>query len=292
MRGRPPSMQTYVLAAIRVGLAAFALTACTLGTAPEFSQDVSVAPMRHGTGEEATPSGVKRAQLEAEIMRFADRYAGRMATEMFRINEQDTSRDLRWLSLGWIAKSRTAVVNIAVGPNAVENMLDMVVLSSLTRHSVETYWVPEFFGEELGAGLVDAARVLDEDIWAIAGEVLTADQQADLRLLIAEWIEKHPDDINFWEVRFDGFSGQRAAELEMVQQSGGLLGEVAQTRQTAEQIQQFGERVLYYMQRAPTITRLEAQWAVQDMIRQPEFAGLFESTSRMTQSAERFAAVA
>jgi hypothetical protein len=70
------------------------------------------------------------------------------------------------------------------------------------------------------------------------------------------------------------------------------LGEVAQTRQTAEQIQMFGERVLYYMQRAPTITRQEAQFAVLDLIRQPEFAGLFESTSRLTLAADRFASVA
>jgi hypothetical protein len=93
-------------------------------------------------------------------------------------------------------------------------------------------------------------------------------------------------------VRFSGFSGQRAAELEMVEQTGGLLGEVAQTRQTAEQMQQFGERVLFYMQRAPTITRLEAQSAVYQLISQPEFAGLFESTSRLTLAADRFAEVA
>jgi hypothetical protein len=275
-----------------IALMAVGLGGCDLGSAPQVSQDVSVAPVRFGQGEAAMPTNVKRAQLEAEIMRFADRFAGRMATEMFRIHELDTSRDLRWLTTGWIVKSRTAVVIIAVGPNAVENMLDMVVLTSLTRHSVETYWVPEFFGEEVGQGLVEAARILDEDIWAIAGEVLTPEQQADLRLLIAEWIEKNPNELNFWEVRFDGFSGQRAAELEKVEQTGGLLGEVAQTRQTAEQIQMFGERVLYYMQRAPTITRQEAQFAVLDLIRQPEFAGLFESTSRLTLAADRFASVA
>ncbi len=292
MWGKPPLTQWRCGAVFWVGLATVGLGGCTFGTAPEVSQDVTVAPVRFGQSEAATPSGVKRAQLEAEIMRFADRYAGRMAAEMFRINEQDTSADLRPLTMGWIVKSRTAAVIIAVGPNAVENMLDMVVLTSLTRHSVETYWVPDFFGEELGRGLVEASRTLDEDIWAIAGEVLTPEQQADLRLLIAEWIEKNPDDLNFWEVRFDGFSGQRAAELEKVEQSGGLLGEVAQTRQTAEQIQLFGERVLYYMQRAPTITRQEAQFAVYQMFAQPEFAGLFESTSRLTLTADRFAAVA
>lgn len=131
------------LAVIWVACVCIGLAACTFGTAPQLSQDVTVAPVRYGQDDAATPSGVKRAQLEAEIMRFADRYAGRMATEMFRISDLDTSRDMRWLTQGWIVKSRTAVVTIAVGPNAVENMLDMMVLTSLTRHSVETYWVPK-----------------------------------------------------------------------------------------------------------------------------------------------------
>ena len=275
-----------------IGLVAIGLGGCDLGSAPQFSQDVTVAPLRYSDSEAATPTGIKRAQLEAEIMRFSDRYAGRMATEMFRIQKQDKKRDLRWFTTGWIKNSRIAVVDIAIGPNAVENLLDMLVLTALTRHSVEAYWAPTFLGEELGQGLVEASRTLEADIWEGAEIVLTPDQLEDMRALIAEWIEQNPDDINFWEARFGGFSGQRAAELEQVQQSGGLLGEVAQTRQTAEQMQQFGERVLYYMQRAPLITRQEAQLAVYDLISQPEFAGLFDSTLRLTQTADRFATVA
>lgn len=292
MPGRYARISSCAASILSIGLVAIGLGGCALGTAPEVSQDVSVAPIGFGQSEAATPTGVKRAQLEAVIMRFADRYAGRMATEMFRIRQQDTSRDLQWFTTGWNKNSRTAVVGIAVGPNAVENLLDMLVLTALTRHSVETYWAPEFLGDELGQGLVEASRTLEQDIWRGAEIVLSPDQQADLRALLAEWIERHPDEHNFWEMRFSGFSGQRAVELEQVKGTGGLLGEVAQTRRTAEQIQQFGERVLYYMQRAPTITRLEAQFAVYDLVRLPEFAGLFESSSRMTLAADRFAAVA
>ena len=292
MSGRYERQGPPAASILSIGLVAIGLVGCALGTAPEVSQDVNVAPLRFGQSEAATPTGVKRAQLEAEIMRFADRYAGRMATEMFRIRQQNTSRDLRWFTTGWVKNSRIAVVDIAIGPNAVENLLDMLVLTALTRHSVETYWAPEFLGDELGQGLIEASRILEEDIWRGAEVVLTPEQQAELRALIAKWIEQNPDELDFWEVRFGGFSGQRAAELEQLEQSGGLLGEVAQTRQTAEQMQQFGERVLYYMQRAPTITRLEAQSAVYELVRQPEFAGLFESTSRLTVAADRFAAVA
>ena len=56
--------------------------------------------------------------------------------------------------------SQETVVDIAIGPNAVENLLDMLVLATLTRQEVESYWVPEYFGEEHGEGLLRAFRDL------------------------------------------------------------------------------------------------------------------------------------
>lgn len=278
---------------LSIGLLATGLAGCALGSVPPpVSQNVSVAPLGFGRGETAAPTNVKRAQLEAEVMRFADRYAGRMATEMYRIQQARDGRDLRWFTTLWNKNSRAAVVDIAVGSNAVENMLDMLVLTALTRHSVEKYFVPKLLGEKLGQGLLQASRALEDDAWSGGAKVLTPEQFVALRTLIDDWIEQHPGELDFWEVRIGGFSGQRAAELARIAQTGGLLGEVAQTRQTAEQIQQFGERVLYYMQRAPAITRLEAQFAVYDLMRQPEFTGLFESSSQLTAAAGRFATVA
>jgi hypothetical protein len=280
---------------LRMSLAAIALAGCAFGSKPPpASQDVTIAPIQPGTDEAAAaaPTGMKRAQLEAEIMRFADRYAGRMATEMFLIQRKPVGRDVRWFAVEWNRHCRTAVVSIAVGPNAVENLLDMLVLTSLARRTVESYVIPEILGEELGKGLLEASRALEKDAWEGAEKVLTAEQAAALRSLIAGWIEQNPGELNFWEVRFRGFAGQRAAQLSQVTYTGGLLGEVEQTRQTAERFRQLSERVLYYMQRAPAITRLEAQFAVYDFMRQPEVADLFESSARLTTVADRLAAVA
>jgi len=264
---------------------------CATGPAPRASQEVTVAPIG-AAGPTPTPSGIKRQQLGAEIMRFADRYAGRMATESHRIRQSAATPEHRWASVGLDMASRAAVVDIAVGPNAVENLLDMLVLTSLTRHAFEKYWALKFLGPELGEGLIRAARTLEEDIWRTANGVLTEAQQKDLKALIQDWHKQHPDQHDFWDVRFAGFSGQRATDLERITQTGGLLGEVQQARATAEQMQEFGERVLYYLQRAPTITRLQAQFAVYDLMRQPEFAGIFDDARRFTETTQRLAQVA
>jgi hypothetical protein len=252
------------------------------------SQDVTVAKI--GEGAESRPA-IQRQQLEVEIMRYGDRYAARMSLEADRIKEKATTPELRRFASGWKLACQSTVVEIAVGPNAVENLLDMMVLASLTREEFETYWIPEVLGEELGQGLLKASRMLEEEIWQGSKRVLTPEQQNDLRTLIHEWNEQHPDQHYFWGIRFAGFTDQRAIELQSVQQTGGLLGEIAQTRETAVEMREFGERVMYYMQRAPNLTRLQAEFGMQEILNMPEVMQLLDDSERLTRSSERYAAV-
>lgn len=251
------------------------------------SDDVTVTAI--GAGSSGTRPNVKRQQLEAELMRYADRYAGRMALEAQQINEKATSAELRWFAAGWNLASQRAVLDISIGPNEVENLLDMLVFAALTRIEVESYWVPEYLGEDLGQGLLHSARLLEDDIWGLSGRVLTANQQNDLRTMIHAWNEANPDQHYFWGVRFSGFTGQRAADIAHLEQSGGLLAEVQMTREAAAEIQAFSERLLHYLQRAPAITRLEAEFAVTGILRNPEVAGLMSDATRISESSARYA---
>lgn len=250
------------------------------------SQDVTVAKI--GAGPEGKPA-IKRQQLAVEVMRYGDRYFARMSLEADRIRDKATTPELRRFATGWKLACQTTVVEIAVGPNAVENLLDMMVLASLTREEFETYWVPEYLGEDLGQGLLKASRMLEEEIWEDSKRVLTPEQQNDLRALIHEWNQQHPDQHYFWGIRFAGFTDQRAIELQQVEETGGLLGEIAQTRETAVEMREFGERVMYYMQRAPNLTRLQAEFGLREMLNTPEAVQLLDNTERLTRSTERYA---
>ena len=252
------------------------------------SQDVTVAKIG---AEAAAKPAMQRQQLEVEIMRYGDRYSARMSLEADRIREKATTPELHRFATGWKLACQTAVVDIAVGPNAVENLLDMMVLASLTREELETYWIPEYLGAELGQGLLNAAQMLEEEIWEGSKRVLTPEQQNDLRTLIHEWNKQHPDQHYFWSIRFAGFTDQRAIELQSVEETGGLLGEIAQTRETAVEMREFGERVMYYMQRAPNLTRLQAEFGMREMLNTPEVIQLLDNTERITRSTERYAAV-
>ena len=79
-----------------------------------------------------------------------------MSLEADRIMDRAGTPELRWFATGWKLASRSAVLDIAVGPNAVENLLDMLVLVTLTRQEVEQYWAPKYLGPKLGQGLLEA----------------------------------------------------------------------------------------------------------------------------------------
>jgi len=261
-----------------------AVMAACAGNAQQEPQLV-VAPL----GSNAlTTTGMTRAELEDHVRRFADRYFTRIAIATNQLAKNTTSDEHANLMHDWKTVSQTAVVDIAIGPNAVTNLLDMMALTRLSRLVVENYWVPEVFGEELGSEFQRAFVDLESDIWTVADDVLTQQQQDDLGVLVDDWHAENPDQYYPWYIRLSNFSGQRAASLAAVQQSDGMLKEVARAREAAEEIQAFGERVLFYLQRAPMITSNEFESGVGDVLNRPQVARLLNDTEHFVESVDRF----
>jgi len=247
------------------------------------TEQVLVAPLSDD-GRSST-SGMTREELEDHVRRFADRYFTRIAIATDELSE--ISPEHRKLMHDWKTVSQTAIVDIAIGPNAVTNLLDMMTVTRLSRLVVSDRWVPNRLGEELGLPFLRTFVDLEEDIWSVADDVLTPQNQAELRELIDDWHAANPGQYYPWYIRMGNFSGQRAASLAAVQQSGGMLAEVARAREAAEEIQAFGERVLFYLQRAPMITSNELESGVSDMLQNPEIAELINNTDRFVTSVDR-----
>jgi hypothetical protein len=248
------------------------------------TEQVLIAPL--SSDDRPQQSTMTREELEDHVRRFADRYYTRIALATDEFAYKTDSYEQRALMHKWKTVSQTAIVDIAIGPNAVTSLLDMMVITRLSLLVVESYWIPEVFGGELAEPFVKTFADLEEDIWAVADDVLTQTQQVELRRLIDDWHAENPDQIYPWYVRLSDFSGQRAASLAAVQQTGGLLSEVARAREAAEEIQAFGERVLFYLQRAPSITTNEFESGIGDMLKQPQIEAMVDNTDRFVTSVE------
>jgi hypothetical protein len=273
-----------ILTAIGLALIALFISACASSVSPK-AANVIIAPL--GSGDSASTSGITREELEDHVRRFADRYITRVALAANAVSNNTDDQSLKELMQRWKSVAYASVVDIAIGPNAVTNLLDMMTLTMLSRIMVERHWVPNVLGSELGENFLQTYVDLEDDIWTVADDVLTESQQDELKSLVVDWHTQNPEQIYPWYVRLSDFSGQRAASLAAVQQTGGMLKEVARAREAAEEIQAFGERVLFYLQRAPMITSAEFQASANDVLGGPHVSRAINDIDRFVTAVER-----
>ena len=252
--------------------------------AQERTEKVVVAPV-----SEASQPGViaTRQQLDDQVRRFADRYVNRMSIAADRMRQYPLTPAQFESVQNWETMSSIVAVDIAIGSNAVTNLLDMMVLTTLGRLVIEQYWMPERFGEEYGQPLLNASRALEEDIWDVADAVLTPELQEEMRTMIRDYNDQYPDQVNPWWIRLSQFSGQRAARLNAIKRSGGMLKEVRRARETAEELQEYAERALFYMQRAPGIAFNTMETSTLQILGGPQVAQMLEDSNRFVDSIEQ-----
>jgi len=117
------------------------------------------------------PGKISRAELQQEVMAFADGYAVAVWQAADDIRRAalplETRADAQYLKVLYAS----AAFRIAAGRRPAANLLDMVVFITLGRMVVEEYWQPKVYGEA-GRPLLDSYRRLEREIWAIAGRVL------------------------------------------------------------------------------------------------------------------------
>jgi hypothetical protein len=231
--------------------------------------------------------GMTRKQLDAEIRRFAQSFAAKLNQFFEDVRESDLTPDERRHVVLAQTRANNSVINIAIGDNAVTNLLDMLVLATLSRMVAEKDDTADSYGAARAAALVDMTRVLEADIWGLSDQVLTGQQQAELKSLIVDWRADNPGLDNIYHIRFGSFPGVDAGDLAEVQRDGGLLSQFARTADAAEELSELGERTLFFSKFAPHLISLQVQATVYDVMRQPEVQESLKNANNVAQTIER-----
>jgi hypothetical protein len=276
-------------------LATVAITACTLvlagcgsirGLFPEDRK------------QEASASEL--LQMQARNMRYADMYVGTLVETTAHLENADSDPMQRYTLSGWILAQANTAYTDASADNAVLGTLDLVTLAVLSRIIVETNGPARF--PDQAAVMLAAHRELEDAAWELAAQVLTPAQLADLRRVLSEWREKHPDSEIAPFVRFQEFLSEAQASNSKSRGSmpSSLIGIVGldpmagldpAVRQV-EQSRLLAERALYYAQRLPILFDLQLDRSMNRLAAGPESQNLQRQAASLTRSAERFAAVA
>ena len=155
---------------------AFLLVVTSSCTKAQLQPESSKAEIRlTRTEEQRAGQPITEEEIGAVVASFAGElvaYVGQVSDELKKgaATSQKRSAVLR-LQLDYLA----AIVDIAIGPEPELNLVDMIVLVTLMRITLEDYWVPEVFGVR-GEKLLETVRRIETDVWAAAPMVLKEEQ--------------------------------------------------------------------------------------------------------------------
>lgn len=231
---------------------------------------------------------ITQAGLQAEVMDFADQYVLLLWQALDEVIKAGIDPGTRATINQARIFSSAAAYSIAAGRNPAANFLDMVVFISLGRMAVEDYWVPKFFGAK-GQNLLAAYRKLEKEIWDMAGQMLSPDQQEQLRNVIRDWRVKNPQQYYISRVRLSKFAYLRGASPVDIENSArGLLADVEKAMVKADEAFLLAERAMFLMERFPRILTMATEVIMDQTTANP---GVQRLTNDVDKAVDSFASL-
>jgi hypothetical protein len=210
-------------------------------------------------------AAVPEVELQQELQRFATQFADRItqATEVLEgaalsgVRDEALRKNLLYVS---------SAMEIATGPFAEINLLDMIVFVRLSRSVLERYWIPQLYGSA-GRDLAEVFERSDHELAEVAERVLTAEQRTQLTSLVETWLAENPDQARVEGIRLADFSSAAgSAAAERAARTKGLLASVRSASRAANQALLLSERGLFLFHRLPFLWRLQARLGVRQVL--------------------------
>ena len=195
---------------------------------------------------------VTEAELQLELMSFADRYAAMAAQAIDDVERLGPPPETRRAILGDMVFSAAAAFTVAADPDPQLALLDMVVMTTLGRIVYEDYWRPRL-GDAVEP-VVTAFEKLEQDVWTVAAPILDEAQQQELRERIDTFHADNPELSTFSHLRFADFPSKRATSTLKKKKSGGIFGSVRNITDQVEQTRIMAERAMFLSTRLPLLT--------------------------------------
>ena len=236
--------------------------------------------------QEEKSQQISRLELQNDLMRFAQMFIRDFTLKVYALETRSASNAVRFaLSQGELRTVNT-LLTIATGPDAVDNLLNMVIFVTLSRMAVEKAWDPNLLGKDKGA-LPAFFKQMEKEIWAIAGKVLIPRYQKELRNTIRRWQKSHPDQFYVGGVGFSSLADMLGdSEFKDAAKSGFLLPEINEATQSVDEARSLAERLLFFIKYLPYIARTTAETGVYDVLDQPETIRLLSDINRLTTAIE------
>lgn len=263
---------------------------------------VAESPLRELAETLETDPGTRSltpVELQNQLMRFADRYHAAVIAATMKLREHGKPPDRKRLLLMKLRYSEDLYA-VATGPNPLANLLDMIVVVTMTRMQLLDYWIPTMFGPSADT-LMSILRQQENDIWALAADVLTPAERDELRKALRAWCEQNRASKTLDEMRATGFASEIAKYSRAETSTSGSvfdlldldpLSALDPATQEIARTRHFGERALFLVQRMPTLLRWQSELLAMSVAQLPEAQAALNDTHRLSAAADRLSLAA
>ena len=240
-------------------------------------------------GDKETATRINREEIQAAVMSFSDTWASVIYEAALQLKNNAGTPAASIHADRFRFYNAAAGFDIAASPYPGVSLLDMMVLTTLTRIVWEEHWLPDVY-HEAARPVLTRLQQLESEIWTYAASVLTAEQVGEVREVIREWRAQHPDQVNVVFVRFSSFGALgRKPSLEKAREAGGLLGPVKEAAAAADEIRAMGDRALFLMVRMQELLSGRFEISVKEILSTPEIQQLLDDIHGFEQNADQYA---
>lgn len=232
---------------------------------------------------------MSQEELQEAVISYANRFIATIGQAAFDLEAAAPTKEGRLIAAARKVYSLSAVAEIAAGPRPGPALLDLVVITTLNRLVWDQYWRPQVFGMPASI-MVDAFKNMEADAWALAAKVMTPEQMDELRDLILDWYDDHPNQRAVDYIRFSDFGDLgRKPNLKEIQKPGGLLAPIREATAAVDEVRMTSERAMFLLTKMQLIMGFQAELVYKQIVMQPEMDTLLKDVSGFRSTADRFA---
>ncbi len=255
------------------------------------------------------PARLTASGVQSEVMSFADTFASassqiwnaisnnaKAASGAGGLTDSENAKvnRVRRASLEIKIANVNAAILIASSPNPVVSVADMVTLVTLQRMVLESPATAKTFGAEVQGQLVEVYKEQEVNVWNIAEQVMTDQQRLELRAMITQWRNDHPDATYVSSVRLEDFAAARQETIvPEAQQNQSLLAALSldplagldPAQREVTKSRMLAERVFFYASRMQNVLKWQVESLYQSLVTAPEFADVLRSAHKASDAA-------
>ena len=132
-----------------------------------------------------TKTLIDPVELQEDLLRYSDNLTSAIVGAAMKLEKNGQPIPRKELLIIWSAIA-TDVLETATGSNAMGNLVDMIVFTTVGRMRIEQYWLPKVYGQS-AQPMLETFREREKQIWRLAENSMSPSQRQELRDAIERW---------------------------------------------------------------------------------------------------------